>query len=241
MPPPALWTTLRDQLQADIAAGRHAPGERLASEAQLAQRFGVNRHTVRRALAALAADGLVQARRGAGVYVTGHITRYPIRRRTRFTETLLSGGQRPEKRILRLETLPADRAEAAALDIKPGAPVHLWEGISHADGVPVSLFRSAFDAVRFPALAQALGEHLSVTAALKAQGVTDYTRKSTRLSAEIADPLRAGQLRLPVGAALLLSVSINIDPDGRPVEYGRTWFAGPRVQLIVDPQADGLS
>jgi DNA-binding GntR family transcriptional regulator len=62
---------LRDALAADIAAGRHAPGERLPSEAQLAQRFGVNRHTVRRALAALAEDGLVQARRGAGVFVTG--------------------------------------------------------------------------------------------------------------------------------------------------------------------------
>lgn len=233
MPPPALWTSLRDALAADIAAGRHPTGTRLPSEAQLAQRFGVNRHTVRRALATLADDGLVQARRGAGVYVTGRVTQYPIRRRTRFTEALTSAGQRPEKQILRLETLRADRTEAEALGLAPGAPVHVWEGISLADDVPISLFRSVFDATRFPQLKDALQTHHSVTMALSAAGVGDYTRHSTRLSAELADPLRAGHLRLPVGAALLHSVALNIDPEGRVVEYGNTWFAGPRVQLTV--------
>jgi GntR family phosphonate transport system transcriptional regulator len=233
MPPPALWTSLRDALAADIAAGRHPTGARLPAEAQLAQRFGVNRHTVRRALAALADEGLVQARRGAGVYVTGRVTEYPIRRRTRFTEALTSAGQRPEKQILRLETLPADRVEAEALGLATGAPVHVWEGISLADGVPISLFRSVFDATRLPGLKAALETHHSVTLALSAVGLGDYTRHSTRLSAELADPLRAGHLRLPVGAALLHSVAINIDPEGRVVEYGNTWFAGPRVQLTV--------
>lgn len=233
MPPPALWISLRDALAADIAAGRHAPGARLPAEAQLAQRFGVNRHTVRRALAALAEDGLVQARRGAGVFVTGRVTEYPIRRRTRFSEALLSAGQTPQKHILRLETLPADQTEADALTLPLGAPVHIWEGISLADEVPISLFRSVFDATRFPGLLEALGTHRSVTAALAAVGVEDYTRHSTRLSAELADPLRAGQLRLPVGAALLHTLALNVDPQGRVVEYGHAWFAGSRVQLTV--------
>jgi GntR family phosphonate transport system transcriptional regulator len=74
-----------------------------------------------------------------------------------------------------------------------------------------------------------------VTAALARFGVADYTRKSTRLSAERADPVRARHLRLAEGAPLLRTVSVNVDPEGRPVEYGRTWFAGDRVQLIVEP------
>lgn len=236
MTPPALWTTLRDALQADIAAGRYAPGDRLPTEAQLAQRFGVNRHTVRRALAALADAGLVHARRGAGVFVTGRVTEYPITQRTRFRDTLLSAGQTPEKRILRLETLPADPREAEALCLAPGAPVHVWEGISLADGVPVSLFRSAFDAMRLPGLPGALRQHLSVTAALAECGVPDYTRLQTRLSAETASTVRARHLHLPAGAPLLRAVAINVDPAGVPVEYGRTWFAGERVQLLIGPQ-----
>jgi len=236
MSPPALWTTLRDALQADIAAGRYAPGNRLPTEAQLAQRFGVNRHTVRRALAALADAGLVHARRGAGVFVTGRVTDYPITERTRFRDTLLSAGQTPEKRILRLETLPADPREAQALRLAPGAPVHVWEGVSLADGVPISLFRSAFDATRLPHLPDALRHHLSVTAALAECGVPDYTRAHPRLSAETATAMRARHLHLSTGAPLLRAVAINVDTSGVPVEYGRTWFAGERVQLLVGPQ-----
>lgn len=234
MTPPALWSDLRIALEADLAAGRWNPGDRLPTEAQLAQRFGVNRHTVRRALAALAEAGLVHARRGAGVFVTGRVTEYPLTRRTRFRDNLLSAGQAPQKRILRLETLPAEPREAEALDLPPGAPVHLWEGVSLADGVPISLFRSAFDAARFPALPEALQRHLSVTAALAEMGINDYTRRATRLSAESANMVRARHLHLPPGAPLLRTVSVNVDPAGTPVEYGRTWFVGERVQLIVE-------
>lgn len=234
MSPPALWTDLRDALTADLAAGRWAPGDRLPTEAQLAQRFGVNRHTIRRALAALVDAGLVHARRGAGVFVTGRVTEYPLTRRTRFRDNLMSAGQTPDKRILRLETLPADAREAEALDLAPGAPVHLWEGVSLADGVPISLFCSVFDAARFPDLPAAISRHRSVTAALAEAGVADYTRRFTRLSAEAADAVQARHLHLPPAAPILRTVSVNIDSAGRPVEYGRAWFAGERVQLIVE-------
>lgn len=230
-----IWTRIRTQLEQDLAAGRYAPGDRLPSEATLAARFGVNRHTLRRAVAALAEAGLVHARRGAGVFVTARPTDYPIGRRTRFHQNLIAAGQTPERRILRLETRAADAGEAAALDLAPGAPVHLCEGISLADGVPLALFRSVFCARRFPELTAALAETRSITAALARAGLQDYTRRSTRLSAERADAIRARHLQLPEGAPILRTVAINVDAEGRPVEYGRSWFAGDRVQLIVEP------
>ena len=51
---PTLWQGIHDTLAGEIGGGRYAPGAKLPTEAELAQRFGVNRHTVRRALAALA-------------------------------------------------------------------------------------------------------------------------------------------------------------------------------------------
>lgn len=46
-----------------------APGDRLPSEARLAETFGMSRTIVREALVRLAADGITEARRGAGSYV----------------------------------------------------------------------------------------------------------------------------------------------------------------------------
>ena len=52
-----------------VADGVYQPGQRLASERDLAEEFGVSRPTVRRAVIALEMRGLLEARAGSGVYV----------------------------------------------------------------------------------------------------------------------------------------------------------------------------
>ncbi|MBL3579946.1 phosphonate metabolism transcriptional regulator PhnF, partial [Rhodovulum visakhapatnamense] len=211
------------------------PGDKLPTEADLARRFGVNRHTVRRALADLAEARLVHARRGSGVYVAARPTDYPLGRRVRFHQNLAAAGRSADRKVLLRTTGKADRREAEALALPEGAAVHVYEGISLADGQPLALFRSVFPADRLPGLLDALAEDPSVTRALARAGVADYTRASTRLTAKRATPTQALHLDLRPGDPILRSVSVNVDAGGQPVEYGRTWFAGDRVSLIVAP------
>jgi GntR family phosphonate transport system transcriptional regulator len=232
-----LWTAIRDQIAADIARGHYAPGDRLPTEAQLSERFGVNRHTLRRALADLAASGMVHARRGAGVFVRHRPTAYPLGRRVRFHQNLMAAGRVPDRRILLLETRSADTREAAALGLAPGASVHVFEGLSLADGAPIALFHSVFPAARFPGLMAHLRANPSVTAALAAEGLPDYTRAQTEITAKTANATLAAQLQIQPGAAVLRTVAINIDSGGVPIEYGRTWFAGERVALTLGAEA----
>lgn len=230
---PALWTTIRDTLADEIARGHYAPGDRLPTEAQLGARFAVNRHTVRRALAALAEAGTVHARRGAGVFVRHRPTPYPLGRRVRFHQNLLAAGRVPEKKVLRSDTRIADAEEATALALPEGAEVHVYEGLSLADGAPIALFRSVFPAARFPDMQAALERSGSVTRAFAAHGLHDYTRARTEVTAKAASPTLAAQLHLPPGAPVLRTVGVNVDTAGVPVEYGRTWFAGDRVSLTL--------
>ena len=231
-----IWSAIAAGLTAEIANGSYAPGSKLPTEAQLALRFGVNRHTVRHALAALAEAGLVQPTRGAGVFVTSTPTDYPLGRRVRFHQNVLASGRSPSRRLLRSETRPASMAEAAALGLAPGDPVHLVEGVSLVDDVPVGLFRSVLPAVRFPAFPEAMARLGSITAALAEAGVADYTRASTRLTAKQADAVQALHLQVPQGAPLLRSVTVNVDADARPVEFGTTSFVGDRVTLTIIPE-----
>ncbi|MEM9788476.1 MAG: phosphonate metabolism transcriptional regulator PhnF [Pseudomonadota bacterium] len=229
----AIWTSIASALTTDIAEGRYGPGDKLPTEAALAARFGVNRHTVRRALAAMAQDGLVHPRRGAGVFVAQTPTDYPIGRRVRFHQNLAAAGRSPAKTILTLETRAADAREAEALALEAAEQVHVYEGLSLADDTPIAVFRSVFPTARFPGLLQDLDDTKSVTAALKRHGIDDYTRASTRLTAKQANPTQALHLRINEGAPILRSVSINVDETGTPVEYGHTWFAGDRVTLTL--------
>ncbi|MBK4216909.1 phosphonate metabolism transcriptional regulator PhnF [Paracoccus caeni] len=229
----AIWTDISGKLQAEIGTGQRQPGDKLPTEAELSARFGVNRHTIRRALADLADRGLVHSRRGAGVFVQAKPLDYALGRRTRLSANLAAMGREAGRDILSIETRRADPAEAAALRIAEGAPVHAVEGISMADGLPIATFRSVLPADRFPTLPDALRHYNSITLALTEMGVADYTRAETRLTAKRASASTALRLRLREGDPLMLTVSINIDSDGVPVEYGHTWFAGDRVTLTI--------
>ncbi|MFV0474063.1 MAG: phosphonate metabolism transcriptional regulator PhnF [Pikeienuella sp.] len=230
-----VWSQIREALAGEIAGGRYPPGGKLPSEADLAARFAVNRHTVRRALADLSAAGLVAARRGAGVFVTATpALRYPLGRRTRFMENLARGGREGSRRFLRLETLPANKAEAAALDIAPGEPVHLAVLLGGADGVPISYAESVFPARRFPDLPALLRETGSVTGALRRAGLEDYRRARTLVTAEPASGEVARHLRVAPQAPLLRTVARNVDPADVVVEHGMTWFVAERVELLID-------
>ncbi len=229
-----IWKSIALSLTSDITEGRYQTGDRLPTEAQLAATHGVNRHTVRRALSDMADQGLVHARRGAGVFVAARPTDYPIGKRVRYHKNISAGGKIPGKKILALTTRAADEAEAEALRLEQGASVHVYDGLSLADGQPIGLFQSVFPAERFPDLLKALSDTQSVTKALQTCGISDYTRISTRLTARAATATQALQLQMAEGAPVLFSIGINADPDGNPVEYGRTVFAGERVTLTLN-------
>jgi GntR family phosphonate transport system transcriptional regulator len=227
-----IWKSITSALTNDIRSGIYQPGDKLPTEAQLASRFGVNRHTVRRSLKAMAEDDLVISRRGSGVLVAQIPTEYPIGRRVRFRQNLEAAGRMPAKEVLTLETRKANQREAEALQLE-SKTVHVYEGLSLADGQPIAVFRSVFPAERFPRMLESLKETRSVTKALQAHGVTDYTRAQTSLTSKAASATIALHLRLREGDPVLRTVGVNVDSDGIPVEYGRTWFAGDRVTLTV--------
>jgi GntR family phosphonate transport system transcriptional regulator len=234
-----LWRAIAAELRAEIAAGCYASGAKLPTEAALAARFGVNRHTVRQALADLVEAGLVRTRRGAGAFVAFRPADYPIGPKARFHQNLRAAGRMPDRRILSVETRLAAPEEAAALGLPPGAAVHACEGVSLADGAPMALFRTVFPADALPGLPAALRAERSITRALARCGVDDYSRVSTRLTAQAATPTQALHLHLRPGDPVLQSVGVNVDGAGRPVEFGVAWFAGERVTLTVGREVGG--
>lgn len=236
MPRTPIWKDITATLETEIAQGHYQAGDKLPTESELASRFGVNRHTVRRALSDMSDRGLVRSRRGAGVFVAASPTEYPLGRRVRFHQNIMATGRTPQKQVLRIETRPCDAQEAANLALQTGDPVVVYEGLSLSEGSPLAHFISLFPAARLPDLAATLQQVTSVTQSLRQCGIADYTRAQTRITAERASATQALHLGLAEGAPLLRTFGINIDPDGQPIEQGTTWFAGDRVTLTMAPE-----
>ncbi|MGQ9368995.1 phosphonate metabolism transcriptional regulator PhnF [Azospirillum sp. ST 5-10] len=238
---PPLWRRIADSLSQEIEAGTHGAEERLPSEGMLAARFGVNRHTVRRAMAALAEDGVVRVEHGRGTFVQPHRVEYAVGRRTRFSANVRGQNRRPAWELLRADIVPAGPALAEALALASQTPVIVLETLGRIDGRPVALSDHRSPAERFPRLIDAFRSEGSITAALRRHGVGDYTRRTTRLTARMPDAREADLLRLPRGVPVLVSEAVNVDADGVPIQWSHTRFAANQIEIVVEAEDPTLA
>ena len=229
-----LWRQIGSAIENEIRAGRVPPGQPLPTERELAKRFTVARQTIRRAMADLERQGIISIQQGRGTFVQPTIS-YQLSKRTRFSANLLASGYEPSREILTCSRVTASADVARHLELAPDAPVVLAECIGRADGVPILTSEHWFTQARFPDLIDALQETKSITVALQRAGVGDYTRRKTNITTRLPTSDEADRLRQPIDMPVLVAESINVDPDGRPVEYAITRFAGDRVSLCVEP------
>lgn len=230
----ALWRQIADDIRVAIGAGEFRSAGKLPGELALAERFGVNRHTVRAAIAALQNEGIVKAMPGRGTEILSDVRlTMPISRRTRFSSGLSDQTRRPETAFVASAESFASEEVAAALKIPVGSPCVVLETLGLADGVPVSFALHYFPADRFAGMDEQFRQERSVTRAFAALGLPDYVRVSTDISARHADEREREWLRLTPGSIVLEAVAVNADLDGVPVQYSRTRFAAGRVSLHV--------
>lgn len=232
---PPLWRRIAHELSSGIGPSGLLPGARLPSEAQLATRFAVNRHTVRRALDSMARAGLLRVEQGRGAFVADDVIDYPVIPRTRFNEWIRKQNREPSGQVLYVREQTATPMVAAGLGVLEGAPIAVMERLGLADGVPVSLGSHHFAPDRLTGILAALHTHATITGALQAVGVLDYVRLSTRVSARLPTPAEADLLQSDPARPLLVTENVNVDGTGAIVEFGLTRYPSARVQIVFEP------
>lgn len=230
----ALWRQIEQGVRRLIAQGEFRPGQQLPTEQDLASRFGVNRHTVRRAMAELSERGLIRIEQGRGSFVQEPVVDYKLGRRTRFSENLTRGGRKPGGTLVQIVEEPARAVVARSLGIARGATVIVVETTGEADAQRISYGRHHFPKLRFNGIGAAYRREGSITSALRAFGVEDYVRRSTRIIARLPTTDEARHLQQPKSRPVLVAESINVDQSGRPIEYGIACFASDWVQIVVE-------
>lgn len=230
----ALWRQIAGTIEGEIARGK-AAGERLPTEAALTARFGVNRHTVRRALEDLEARGLIRVEQGRGAFVAEDVVDYRLGARTRFSELVRRENREPAGRILRIAEAPAETQLAEALRIRRGRMVLRVDRLGLVNGRPLVLGTHHLPLPRCAAAGEALERNASISQALAACGVTDYRRQSSRITARLPTPEEAELLQQSRSRPVLVSENLNVAPDGTPVDWTLAVYAAGRVQFVVEP------
>jgi len=231
----ALWRQIADRIRASINHGDFDETGMVPPETLLALQFGVNRHTVRSALAALGQEGVVRAVQGRGTMIERkEKLNFPISKRTRFSQGI--GDQAREARgvLLAVADEPAGAEVARWLKITAGASVVRLETIGTADKRPVSRATSWFPADRFANIGEAYRNTGSITRSFGELGLSDYVRAVTEITAMHAETADIADLELSPGAIVMMTRALNTDLGGAPVQYSITRFAADRVQFTIE-------
>lgn len=230
----ALWRQIVDRIRHGIADGSLVHEDRLQPETSLAALFGVNRHTVRSAIATLVQEGFLHVEQGRGTFVRD-VKRisYALGPRTRFSANL-EGQARAAHTVLLGHAIVAASAQIAeVLGLSIGDDVLKMDVLGEADGKRISRATHWFSAARFPELVHHYRETGSLTSALNQCGIEDYMRRSTGVSARHAEASTLADLALAPGAIVLVTTAINETPDGEAIQFSETLFPADRVELMV--------
>jgi GntR family transcriptional regulator len=133
-----LYQQIKGLLTRSLGQGEWKAGEALPAEPELAQRFKVSQGTVRKALDALTAEGLLVRRQGKGTFVATHAE---ARVQYRFLRLMPDGGPREamQRRFLDFRRLRAPVDIARALDLKAGDGVLQLRRLLLSGDAPVVL------------------------------------------------------------------------------------------------------
>lgn len=230
----ALWRQIADHIRQEINLGAFDDSPMMPAEFVLAARYGVNRHTVRNALASLALEGLVQPMQGKGTMILRRDRlSYPISRRTRFSDGLQGQASRVEFIPVESGSIEANTAIADMLKLPPGTLCPTLETLGSADGIPLSRASHVFAGERFKDIGAHFSRFGSITRALAELGIKDYVRLATEVIARHALAEEVTELKLTPGAILLETMAVNGEPDGTPIQCSRTRFAADRIKLSI--------
>ncbi|SSC65141.1 phosphonate metabolism transcriptional regulator PhnF [Ciceribacter selenitireducens] len=240
----AVWAQIAAALRAEIGHGLDED-DWLPAESELAARFGVNRHTLRRAVEELIAEGLVERVHGRGTRVLARGLVYGIGRDTRFTERLAASGRTAQVTLLDSDEIAADGGVARHLRVAEGAPVLRLRTLRGERGLPYALTLHFLAGEAAEAARSYSGG--SLTRHLRESAGIALDRVESLITARLPLPEDALALRMPRTQPVLRIKGVNACRErGVVQEYAISQFRGDRIQLSVaepgwpteDPRSD---
>jgi GntR family phosphonate transport system transcriptional regulator len=227
------WETVHEGLLGDIRAGALRSGDRLPSDFVLAERFGVNRHTVRMAIKALESDGLLRVQLGVGTFVADVFLLHVLTSDPRYTDSPNTRNRLVRREILAIHQFAAEDVVARSLEICPSDLVTMVRSLSIVDEWPLAVNTAYYPVARVPGLSTAFEGLNSPTAALKRCGIAAYKRKWTRIGARRPTPQEAEWLRISRSSPVLYDVNLDLNAQGEPIKYGCSATRSDRFEYMI--------
>ena len=229
--PAPRYVRVARHIEKAVTEGKLRPGDRLDGELGLAERLGISRQTLRKAVEDLVARGILVRKHGVGTQVAPSPAEgRPFGVSSLYDELVLAG-RHPETEVRILETQFASPEVAAALELTPGDEVVHLERIRFASATALAIMRNWLPA-GFIDLQEADLQKRGLYEILREAGV-DMRIAHQSIGAESATDEAAALLDVPKGAALLSMHTLTYADLGRPIELGQHSYRSDNFRFQI--------
>jgi len=228
------YRQIADALTADIRAGAWRIGDQLPTEAELVDRFGASRNTVRESLRALELQGFIRRQRGTRSVLLSCDPRENFVNSVQSIDELLQYSRRTDTRIVSIELLVATEALAARLGVAAGTQWLRLEllRVPLRGTLPIG-FSEIYIAGRYAGLAEKMRISGPVYRVLEEELGIAFKRVEQSIEAGAAPAAIAEYLKVPIGSPLMLVRTEFVTSAGEIAEIGFGHFPADRYRLEI--------
>ena len=225
-----LYHQLMQRITDDIEKGKYPVGSRIPAEHELEDTYNVSRVTVRRALAELTAEGLLERKQGKGTFVSTPKFSQDLKTIHSFHDSCRMNGVQPGTWIVHVNEISADTEDIHELNLRAGDRVVETLRIRTADGTPVALEKNHFSL----AYSYLENENLSgsLYIVLKEYGV-EPKQATHDISMTYATEEQAKLLNIETGSPLIRLREVIYDQKGRPLHNSLQLIRGDRFVFRI--------
>ncbi|MCW5878970.1 MAG: GntR family transcriptional regulator [Anaerolineales bacterium] len=214
-----LYQAVADSILAEIQSGQLGANQRIRSESELGQLYGVGRNTVRHALAELAARGYVRTLQGVGTFVAPERVSKTAEYLMGFTQEMQLQGRQAGSEVLEAAVIRAEPFLARRLQLQLGAEVVYLLRLRLLDGQPMAIERTHLPHTLFPDLLNHDFSHMSLYQVLAERYGLRPDHAEQEIEATLATPQVAELLGLEMPAVVFVFHRETRLADGRVIEY----------------------
>jgi GntR family transcriptional regulator len=226
-----LHVQLANILREQVLNRQLQPEDRLPSERELCEMYGISRITVRQALNTLTQEGLVYSTAGKGTFIAGSALDEELQPLSSFTQDMERRGMQATSQVLNQHIFSADDFWANRLKIPRGAEVVHLHRLRLGDGLPVSIQHTYLSHHLCPDLLAIDFSTRSLYEVLRHEYSYHLTHSDTVIEAALAEPEEAHLLILQMPAAVLISEQSTYLDTGTIIEITRSIFNADRYKL----------
>ncbi|WP_333648751.1 GntR family transcriptional regulator [Lacrimispora sp.] len=233
-----LYEQLKNAITEDIKAKIYHPGDRMPSETELGEKYGVSRITVRRAVKELCEEDILIRKQGKGTFVLNTGMKNRLDLLGGFHDCMEEQGRAVRAEILEKSIIRVKASYAKDLQIGEDEEVVYLKRIMYADDIPMMMDMCYLPLKRFPGIVDKMTGDFSVFRILKEEYSINLKRYYKVIKVRKATKEISAHLQCRIGDPMFDLFKITYNEDGVPQHIAISILKGENTSYVISSDED---